>query len=102
MDIFEIDGPVQLSGTIEVAGSKNSTLPIMASMLLAPGTSTIPNAPDLADIRSLETLLNSLGAKTNRDEGGLHIDAGAWGLSVTRRNLQTKEASSKTQTNQSR
>ena len=74
MDIFEIDGPVQLSGTIEVAGSKNSTLPIMAAMLLAEGASTIPNAPDLADIRSLETLLESLGAKVSRDENGLHID----------------------------
>ncbi|MHC4386695.1 MAG: UDP-N-acetylglucosamine 1-carboxyvinyltransferase, partial [Planctomycetota bacterium] len=75
MDIFEIDGPVQLSGTIDVAGSKNSTLPVMAAMLLAPGTSTIANAPDLADIRSLETLLTNLGAKVNRDEGGLHINA---------------------------
>ena len=75
MDIFEIDGPVQLSGTIDVAGSKNSTLPVMAAMLLAPGESTIPNAPDLADIRSLETLLESLGAKVCRDEGGLHIDS---------------------------
>ena len=75
MDIFEIDGPVHLSGTIDVAGSKNSTLPVMAAMLLAPGTSVIPNAPDLSDIRSLETLLESLGAKVRRDEGGLHIDA---------------------------
>jgi UDP-N-acetylglucosamine 1-carboxyvinyltransferase len=75
MDIFEIDGPAHLSGTIDVAGSKNSTLPIMAATLLAPGVSTIPNAPDLADIRSLETLLESLGAKVSRDAGGLHIDA---------------------------
>ena len=75
MDIFEIEGPVGLSGSINVAGSKNSTLPVMATMLLAPGTSTIANAPDLADIRSLETLLKNLGAKVDRDEGGLHIDA---------------------------
>jgi UDP-N-acetylglucosamine 1-carboxyvinyltransferase len=75
MDIFEIDGPVHLAGTIEVAGSKNSTLPIMAAMLLASGTSTITNAPDLADIRSLETLLESLGAKLSRNERGLQIDA---------------------------
>ncbi len=37
MDIFEIDGPVQLAGTIEVAGSKNSTLPVMAAMILPGG-----------------------------------------------------------------
>ena len=75
MDIFEIDGSVQLSGSIEVAGSKNSTLPILAGVLLAGGESTIPNAPDLADIRSMETLVESLGAKVRRDESGLHIDA---------------------------
>jgi UDP-N-acetylglucosamine 1-carboxyvinyltransferase len=75
MDIFEIDGPVQLSGSIEVAGSKNSTLPILAAMLLTGDESIIPNAPDLADIRSMEVLIESLGAKVWRDESGLHVDA---------------------------
>ncbi|HOK95320.1 MAG TPA: UDP-N-acetylglucosamine 1-carboxyvinyltransferase [Anaerohalosphaeraceae bacterium] len=75
MDIFEIDGPVRLAGSINVDGSKNSALPILAAALLAPGISTVSNAPDLADIRSLETLLESLGAKVWRDGNGLHIDA---------------------------
>jgi len=75
MDIFEIDGLVQLSGSIDVAGSKNSTLPILAAMLLAGGESVISNAPVLADIRSMEVLIESLGAKVWRDESGLHIDA---------------------------
>ncbi|MHC5097300.1 MAG: UDP-N-acetylglucosamine 1-carboxyvinyltransferase [Planctomycetota bacterium] len=75
MDIFEIDGPVQLSGSVDVAGSKNSTLPILAAMLLAGGESVIANAPDLADIRSMEVLIESLGAKVWRDENGLHVDA---------------------------
>ena len=76
MDIFEIDGPVKLTGTIDVAGSKNSALPILAAALLAAGETVIPNAPNLADIRSFETLLASLGAKVRRDDHtGLHIDA---------------------------
>ena len=76
MDIFEIDGPVKLTGTIDVAGSKNSALPILAAALLAPGETVIPNAPNLADIRSFEALLASLGAKVRRDDAtGLHIDA---------------------------
>ena len=74
MDIFEINGPIQLSGSIDVAGSKNAALPIMAAALLAPGQSVLPNAPNLADIRSMETLLESLGAKVQRNEQGLHID----------------------------
>ncbi len=75
MDIFEIDGPVQLSGQIDVAGSKNACLPIMAATLLAGGQSVIPNAPVLSDIRSMEVLIESLGAKVWRDDAGLHIDA---------------------------
>ena len=75
MDIFEIDGPVQLFGEINVAGSKNACLPILAAALLAPGKTLIPNAPDLSDIRSMEVLIESLGANVYRDDEGLHIDA---------------------------
>ncbi len=76
MDIFEIDGPVRLSGTIDVAGSKNATLPIMAGALLAAGKTVIENAPNLADIASFQTIMHSLGVPTSRDEnGGLVINA---------------------------
>ena len=76
MDIFEIDGPVRLSGTIEVAGSKNATLPIMAGALLAAGETVVENAPALADIAGFETIMQSLGVPTWRDKtGGLCIDA---------------------------
>ena len=76
MDIFEIDGPVKLSGALAVAGAKNAALPIMAAALLAPGETVIPNAPNLADIRSFESLLAQLGATVRRAaDGALHIDA---------------------------
>ena len=71
MDIFEIDGPVRLSGGIDVAGSKNSALPVMAAMILPSGTSRIPNAPRLADINFFGKLLESMGATVTRDESGL-------------------------------
>lgn len=68
IDIFEIEGPVKLSGDINVNGSKNAALPIMAATLLAAGTSTIKNVPHLADITILMQLLKSLGAKVERTE----------------------------------
>ena len=75
MDIFEIDGPVTLSGNLKVNGSKNAALPIMAATILAPGKSTIKDAPNLVDIEVFESLLRSLGAKTGRDSrGDLEID----------------------------
>ncbi len=70
MDIFEIDGPVKLSGDVNVAGSKNATLPIMAGALLAAGETVIENAPNLADIANFEVILQSLGVPTRRNEAG--------------------------------
>ncbi|AQT69563.1 UDP-N-acetylglucosamine 1-carboxyvinyltransferase [Anaerohalosphaera lusitana] len=76
MDALEIHGPVQLDGTIEISGSKNAALPIMAAALLAPGESVIEGVPKLVDIAVLERLLASLGVKVCRDEtGSIHIDA---------------------------
>jgi UDP-N-acetylglucosamine 1-carboxyvinyltransferase len=61
MDVFRIQGPVQLKGEIQVNGSKNAALPIMAACLLAPGESTIQGVPDLSDITVLKDLLTELG-----------------------------------------
>ncbi len=74
MDVFEIEGPVRLEGTIEVGGSKNAALPIMAATILAPGKSVIEQVPCLADIAVLGQLLTSLGADVERVNGDLHID----------------------------
>jgi len=75
MDTFHIEGPVRLDGTITVSGSKNSSLPIMASTILAPGVSVIRGVPRLADIAVLRQLLSGLGAVVERQgNGDLHID----------------------------
>jgi UDP-N-acetylglucosamine 1-carboxyvinyltransferase len=75
MDIFKIEGPVELSGDIRINGSKNAALPIMAATILAPGKSTILDVPDLADINVLKVLLESLGATVEtRENGEVDID----------------------------
>jgi UDP-N-acetylglucosamine 1-carboxyvinyltransferase len=76
IDIFEIEGPVKLSGDINVSGSKNAALPIMAATILGAGTSTIKNVPHLADIAILMQLLEALGAKVKRTKNNdISIDA---------------------------
>ncbi|MBN1816150.1 MAG: UDP-N-acetylglucosamine 1-carboxyvinyltransferase [Sedimentisphaerales bacterium] len=74
MDVFEMEGPVRLEGTITVSGSKNAALPIMAAAILAPGLSIIRQVPHLADIAVLRQLLASLGARVERSDGDVHID----------------------------
>ncbi|MBE0536929.1 MAG: UDP-N-acetylglucosamine 1-carboxyvinyltransferase [Phycisphaerae bacterium] len=74
MDTFHIEGPVRLDGTIEVSGSKNASLPIMAAAILAPGTTILRGVPKLADIAVLRQLLQRLGASAERENGDVHID----------------------------
>ncbi len=76
MDVFQIEGPVRLAGHVEVNGSKNASLPIMAATLLAPGRSTLLGVPRLADISVCTELIEQLGCKVERqDDGLLTIDA---------------------------
>src|SRR5258706_14616298 len=75
MDAIEIEGGKPLSGEVTVSGSKNATLPQIAAALLAPGTSTIRNVPNLADIRTMGRLLQNMGARVERQGHELHVDA---------------------------
>ena len=76
MDIFRIQGPVKLSGTVTVNGSKNASLPIMAATILAPGKSVLSAVPDLSDISVCSELLGQLGCQITRSRNGdLCIDS---------------------------
>jgi len=70
MDKLIIHGGKKLSGEIPVSGAKNSALPVLASGLLADGTSRFRNIPDLADIRSMMGLLSELGANVKMGPDG--------------------------------
>jgi len=75
MDKLVINGGNRLKGSVEISGSKNAGLPIMAAALLAEGPSTIRRIPDLADIRSMMALLSDLGVSVKRSgEGVLHMN----------------------------
>ncbi len=76
MDVFQIEGPTRLAGTLRVNGSKNAALPIMAATLLAPGKSTLRHVPQLSDITVCGELLSDLGCAVARgDDGTLTIDS---------------------------
>jgi UDP-N-acetylglucosamine 1-carboxyvinyltransferase len=56
-----------LRGTVRVGGAKNSALKLMAASLLAPGTTTITNLPDILDVDVMARLLEQLGCTTRVD-----------------------------------
>ena len=67
-------------GKVQVSGSKNATLPLMAAALLGEGPTTLRNVPDLADVTTLLQLLRTKGAEAERVPGAerhvLRIRAG--------------------------
>ncbi|UCF17183.1 MAG: UDP-N-acetylglucosamine 1-carboxyvinyltransferase, partial [Phycisphaerales bacterium] len=76
MDLFRIEGPVRLAGSVTISGSKNASLPIMAAMIMAEGKSCLAAVPDLSDISVCGELLGELGCKVGREsDGRLCIDA---------------------------
>ncbi len=62
MDKLVIEGGISLRGSVEVSGSKNSLLPILAATLLTKDKCVIRNAPDLRDTVSMLKILKYLGA----------------------------------------
>jgi UDP-N-acetylglucosamine 1-carboxyvinyltransferase len=72
---YVITGGKSLSGEIRVQGSKNSSLPILASTLLNAGKNVIKDVPDLRDIKVMTDILEKLGAKVNKSGNILEVDS---------------------------
>jgi len=64
---FVVTGGNRLSGEVAVGGAKNSVLKLMAASLLAEGTSTITNCPDILDVPLMAEVLRGLGATVELD-----------------------------------
>lgn len=63
MDIIRVEGGHPLEGTVRVSGAKNSALKLMAATLLAPGTTTLTNVPDISDVHVMGKVLKRMGAR---------------------------------------
>ena len=74
MDALKIRGNGPLSGIIDISGSKNATLPIMAATILAAGESRLGRVPDLADVRTLQRVLAHLGINIKNEGKTITLD----------------------------
>jgi UDP-N-acetylglucosamine 1-carboxyvinyltransferase len=75
MESFLIKGGVPLRGEVEISGSKNAALPIMAAALLTDEPCVIRRVPDLSDTRFMVQILQSLGAEAKLENGTLTVRA---------------------------
>lgn len=67
MEKFIITGGNRMSGNINISGSKNSVLPILAATLLISDTCIINNVPRLRDVYTMIELLKYYGADVEFD-----------------------------------
>ncbi len=70
MDRIRIRGGRELHGSVEVSGSKNAALPILAALLLIDGPVLLRNVPRLKDIEVMIDLLERLGVRFEWGAGG--------------------------------
>ena len=75
MQKLEIQGGKKLVGTINISGSKNATLPILAATILTDKKVIIHNVPSVRDVTTMIELLNEMGSvvKFNAKEKKIEI-----------------------------
>ena len=74
MQKLEVFGANKLKGEINISGSKNASLPILAATLLSNKKIYLNNLPKVKDIETMLLLLESLGSKIKKVNNKIVID----------------------------
>ncbi len=75
MEKLIVHGGAPLKGRVNISGSKNSSLPILAATLLTKEECTIRRVPDLSDTNYMTQILAELGADVERASGVVVVKA---------------------------
>lgn len=76
MSVIVVQGYYPLKGEIEIQGSKNAVLPMMAAALLHKGTTVLKHVPMIQDVFCMMGILESMGCTCTLRDHTLAIDAG--------------------------
>ena len=74
MKKLEIIGGKKISGTVTISGSKNATLPILASTILTNKKIIIKNIPIVKDVETMTKLLSTIGSQVKFDKSNKRIE----------------------------
>ena len=74
MQKLEVFGAKKLKGQINISGSKNASLPILAATLLSKNQITLKNLPKVKDIETMMNLLHSLGSNIKKTKDKIIIN----------------------------
>ncbi|MDO4762737.1 MAG: UDP-N-acetylglucosamine 1-carboxyvinyltransferase [Corynebacterium sp.] len=70
---FLVRGGARLEGAVKVSGAKNSVLKLMAAALLAEGTTTLTNCPEILDVPLMRDVLVGLGCEVTIEGDKVYI-----------------------------
>lgn len=73
MEKFIVHGGRPLAGSVNISGSKNASLPILAATLLTREPCVIRRVPDVSDTNYMLQILQNLGAEVERASGTVAI-----------------------------
>ena len=74
MSEYIIKGGNKIEGVVEISGSKNASLPIIAATILHKGKTTLYNVPNIHDTKIMFKILEELGAKVVKKNNKIIID----------------------------
>ena len=63
---YIVEGGKKINGEVMISGSKNASLPILATAILNKEKVTFYNVPEIEDIRITLEILKLLGCKVNK------------------------------------
>lgn len=75
MASYIINGGRKLEGEVDISGSKNASLPIIAATLLNKGVTKLYNVPNIHDVQIMLKILKILGCKIKKNSGKIIIDS---------------------------
>lgn len=75
MDKLIVEGGHKLKGSLNISGSKNASLPILAASLLTDEPVRISRVPDVSDTNYMIQILSQLGASVERSSGTVRIES---------------------------
>lgn len=90
MTYLEIEGTNHLSGNVTISGAKNAALPLIVSSILAKNELKINNVPNVADIKTLISLLENLGAKVNFQNNSAFLNTNTLNQTIAKYDIVRK------------
>ncbi|MEG0024657.1 MAG: UDP-N-acetylglucosamine 1-carboxyvinyltransferase [Akkermansia sp.] len=93
MEKLVVHGGCTLRGAVNISGSKNASLPILAASLLTDEPVVIRRVPDVSDTNYMIQILGQLGADVERSSGNVRIHAANIHSSATYEQVRKMRAS---------